>query len=117
MRMGMTAYMGPLRNRSEQLDYVNFYAHLHRLVDAKIGRLLAALGSADDPESLRSRTIVARCADHGEMGLSHGGLRQKMFNVYEETINVPIVISNPVLFPRPARTDALASLVDLLPTL
>ena len=58
-----------------------------------------------------------RCADHGEMGLSHGGLRQKMFNVYEETINVPLVVSNPVLFPRRRETDALASLVDVLPTL
>jgi choline-sulfatase len=116
-RMGMNAYLGPLRNRRAQLDYVNFYAHLHRVVDRKIGRLLKALGSADDPESLRARTVVARCADHGEMGLAHGGLRQKMFNTYEETINVPIVLSNPALFGQPAETDALASLVDLLPTL
>lgn len=117
MRMGMAAYMGPLRNRRQQLDYVNFYAHLHRLVDEKIGRILGALGSPDEPESLRSRTVVVRCADHGEMGLSHGGLRQKMFNVYEETINVPLVISNPVLFPAPVETDALASIVDVLPTM
>ena len=100
MRIGMAAYLGPLRDRQAQLDYVNFYAHLHRVVDAKIGRLLDALGSADDPGSLRSRTVVVRCSDHGEMGLSHGGLRQKMFNAYEETINVPLVFSNPVLFPR-----------------
>lgn len=117
MQMGMTAYMGPLRNRREQLDYVNFYAYLHRVVDAKIGRLLRALGDASDPGSLRSRTAVIRCADHGEMGLSHGGLRQKTFNAYEETINVPLVISNPVLFPRGAETGALASLVDVLPTI
>ena len=116
MRMGMAAYMGPLRGRRAQLDYVNFYAHLHRVVDAKIGRILAAMGDADDPGSLRSRTVVVRCADHGEMGLSHGGLRQKMFNVYEETISVPLVVSNPVLFPRPAETEAMASLVDVLPT-
>ena len=116
-RMGMTAYMGALRGRQAQLDYVNFYAHLHRVVDAKIGRILAALGGADDPGSLRSRTVVVRSADHGEMGLSHGGLRQKMFNVYEETINVPLVVSNPVLFPRGGETDAMASLVDVLPTL
>ena len=51
------------------------------------------------------------------MGLSHGGLRQKAFNAYEETINIPIVVSNPVLFPRPGRDEALASLVDLLPTI
>jgi arylsulfatase A-like enzyme len=117
MRMGMTAYMGALDSRRKQLDYVNFYAHLHRLVDAKIGRILAALGDPDDPGSLRSRTVIVRVADHGEMGLSHGGLRQKAFNAYEETINVPLVVSNPVLFPKPVETDALGSLVDVLPTI
>ncbi len=117
MQMGMTAYLGPLRGRRAQLDYVNFYAHLHRLVDAKIGRVLAALGDPADPGSLRSRTVVIRCSDHGEMGLSHGGLRQKAFNAYEETINVPLVVSNPLLFPQPVETDALASLIDVLPTM
>ncbi|HEX3292977.1 MAG TPA: sulfatase-like hydrolase/transferase [Solirubrobacterales bacterium] len=117
MQMGMTAYMGPLRNRRDQLDYVNFYAYLHGLVDAKIGRILGALGDGSDPGSLRSRTVVIRCADHGEMGLSHGGLRQKTFNAYEETINVPLVVSNPVLYPKGADTGALASLVDVLPTM
>ncbi len=116
MRMGMNAYLGPLRDQRAQLDYVNFYAHLHRLVDEKIGRILAALGDPADPESLRSKTVIVRTADHGEMGLAHGGLRQKSFNVYEETINVPLVVSNPVLFPEAKRSDALVSLVDLLPT-
>ena len=51
------------------------------------------------------------------MGLSHGGLRQKAFNAYEETIRVPIVVSNPQLFPEAAETDAFAGLVDLVPTL
>ncbi len=117
MRMGMAAYLGPLSSRQAKLDYVNFYAYLHRVIDEKLGRLLGALGDPDDPGSLRSRTVIVRCSDHGEMGLSHGGLRQKAFNAYEETINVPIVVSNPVLFGEPAETGALASLVDLLPTI
>jgi choline-sulfatase len=117
IKMGMTAYLGPLADDQAKLDYVNFYAHLHRLVDEKIGRVLKALGSAEDSGSLRSRTVIFRCADHGEMGLSHGGLRQKAFNTYEETIHIPLVISNPVLFPEAAETDALGSLVDLLPTI
>jgi choline-sulfatase len=117
MKLGQISYIGPLDSRDAQLDYVNFYAHLHRLVDEKIGRLLAALGDPRDPGSLRARTVIARISDHGEMGLSHGGLRQKMFNAYEETIRVPLVISNPLLFPRGAETDAPASLVDVLPTL
>jgi choline-sulfatase len=117
MQLGMTAYLGPLRGRRAQLDYVNFYAYLHRVVDEKIGQLLGALGDAEDPTSLRSRTVIARCSDHGEMGLAHGGLRQKMFNTYEETIHVPLVFSNPVLFPHAVTTTALASLVDIVPTL
>jgi arylsulfatase A-like enzyme len=51
------------------------------------------------------------------MGMSHGGLRQKMFNAYEETVSVPLVVSNPVLFTRPASVAAPASLCDVLPTL
>lgn len=116
MRLGQTSFLGPLDTREAQLDYVRFYAHLHRVVDEKVGRLLTALGDPQDPESLRSRTVIVRTSDHGEMGLSHGGLRQKMFNAYEETINVPLVVSNPTLFPESASTDALASLCDILPT-
>jgi choline-sulfatase len=117
LRQGQVAYLGPLRTRGAQLDYVRFYAYLHRLVDAKLGRVLAALGDPDDPGSLRARTVVVRTSDHGEMGLAHGGLRQKMFNVYEETLHVPFVVSNPILFPRTRETPALASLVDVVPTL
>jgi arylsulfatase A-like enzyme len=117
MKLGQTAYIGGLDDRAAQQDYVNFYAHLHRVVDEKIGRLLAALGDPGDPGSLRSRTVIARISDHGELGMSHGGLRQKMFNTYEESIRVPFVISNPVLFPEPRQSDALVSLVDLVPTL
>ncbi len=117
MKLGQAAYIGALPDEQAKRDYVNFYAHLHRVVDEKIGRLLAALGPADDPDSLRSRTVIARTSDHGELGMSHGGLRQKMFNAYEESIRVPLVVSNPVLFPEPRESDALVSLVDLVPTL
>jgi arylsulfatase A-like enzyme len=51
------------------------------------------------------------------MGLTHGGLRQKNFNFYEETLKVPLIYSNPKMFPRPVSSDALVSHVDLLPTL
>ena len=82
-----------------------------RAFEILVDKLLAALGDAGDPRSLRSRTVVARISDHGELGLSHGGLRQKMFNAYEETLRVPLVISNPLLFPHGAETGAQAALV------
>jgi arylsulfatase A-like enzyme len=116
-QLGQSSYLGALHNDRERLDYVNFYAHLHRLVDQKLGRIVDALGDGGDPASLRARTMIVRFSDHGELGLAHGGLRQKMFNAYEETLRVPLVVSNPVLFPSGAVTDAPASLVDLVPTL
>jgi choline-sulfatase len=116
-KYGQQSYLGPLPSHQAKLEYVNFYAHLHSVVDEKIGRVLAALGDPADPRSLRSRTVIVRTSDHGELGLSHGGMRQKMFNAYEETIRVPLVVSNPVLFPRGVETDALAALVDVVPTM
>jgi len=105
--------LGALNTPQERLEYVNFYADLQILVDSHISRVLDALDAA----SMTDDTIVVRTSDHGEMGLAHGGLRQKMFNAYEETIRLPLIISNPVLFPEAQTTDALASMVDLLPTL
>ena len=110
MRMGMAAYLGRApRPREQQLDYVNFYAYLHRVVDEKIGRDRGRARRSRRPGArcARERSIV-RCADHGEMGLSHGGLRQKTFNVYEETINIPLVDLQPGPVPgsrsRPTRS-------------
>ena len=62
MKIGQTAYIGALRDDQARRDYVNFYAYLHRVVDEKIGRLLAALGDPADPASLRSRTSWPRIA-------------------------------------------------------
>lgn len=106
--------LGPLIGSDAKKNYVNFYAYVQKVVDRHIGTVLDAL---DSVPGLRDTSVVVRISDHGEMGLSHGGLRQKVFNAYEETTHVPLVISNPVLFPRPVRTDALASLIDVMPTL
>jgi len=60
---------------------------------------------------------VIQSSDHGEMGLTHGGQRQKCFNFYEETLNVPLIYSNPRLYPSGRTSNALVSHVDFLPTL
>ncbi len=104
------AGLGILTTPQRRHDYVNFLGYLHHLVDMQIGQLLDALGT------LTSNTVILRTSDHGEMGLAHGGLRQKMFNCYEETMRIRMVVSNPQLFPDPVSTDALAALVDVLPT-
>ena len=104
--------MAPFKNRKQQVDYVNFYAYLHKLVDKEIVAILDAL----DKYNLTEDTIIIRTADHGELGLSHG-MREKAYTAYEEMIHVPLIISNPTLFPTPKSTQAFYSHLDLLPTI
>jgi arylsulfatase A-like enzyme len=49
--------------------------------------------------------------------MAHGRMRQKFYNVYRETLNVPLIVSNPRLYPQPQFTNSFAGLIDLLPTL
>ena len=107
--------MGSLRG-PQRKAYLNFYGNLMKLVDGEIMKLLDVL-RAPKGRQLWEHTMIIRTSDHGEMGLTHGGMRQKWFNVYEETIKVPLIWSNPVLFRKPAVSNALVSLIDLLPTI
>ncbi len=103
---------GAPNTREERLGYVNFYGNLMKLVDGYLVDILDRLTETGQLED----TIVIRTADHGEMGLAHT-MQQKNFNFYEETLNVPLVYSNPELFPEPRTSRQLVSHVDLLPTL
>jgi arylsulfatase A-like enzyme len=105
--------LGPLRDDAARQRYVNFYGNLIKATDAWLVELLDTL----EELNLRDDTLLVRTSDHGEMGMAHGGVRQKSFNAYEESLRVPMIYSNPRLFPEPRQSDALVSHVDLLPTL
>ena len=49
--------------------------------------------------------------------MAHGRMRQKFYNAYRESLSIPLIVSNPRLYPQPTSTDSLAGLVDVLPTL
>jgi choline-sulfatase len=104
---------GRPKTEKEKRAYLNYYGNLMRSSDNYIVNVLNKLEEA----GLYDDTLIVRTADHGEMGLTHGGMRQKNFNFYEEATRVPLVYSNPKLFPAPQSTDALVSHVDFLPTL
>jgi choline-sulfatase len=104
---------GKPRTPQEKRNYLNFYGNLMRSSDNYLVSVLDKL----EETGLLDDTLIVRTADHGEMGLTHGGMRQKNFNFYEEATRVPLVYSNPKLFPKPFESDALVSHVDFLPTL
>lgn len=107
------ALSGVLGTPERKRNYLNFYGNLMKVSDQYLVEVLDTLEST----GLMENTVVIRTADHGEMGMTHGGMRQKNFNFYEESLRVPLVFSNPRLFPRAQSSDALVSHVDFLPTL
>ena len=66
-------FLGRLITPTQQKTYVNFYAYLHQVADLALNQIMDTLES----QGLINDTIVVFLSDHGEMGLSHGGLRQK----------------------------------------
>ena len=107
---GSSTSPGSRKTRREKRSYLNYYGNLMRSSDSYLVNVLDKL----EETGLLDNTLIVRTADHGEMGLTHGGLRQKNFNFYEEAIRVPLVYSNPKLFPRPL-SDRRAGLPRRLP--
>lgn len=85
-----------------------YYAVISHM-DAQIGRMIAALREAKQLDN----TIVIFSSDHG-LGVGSHGLRGKQ-NMYEHTINVPMIIAGPML-PQGERRSAQVYLRDLFPT-
>jgi hypothetical protein len=104
---------GKARTPRQQRTHARFYAYLCKEVDRQILKVLDAL----DANGLTEDTLIVRTADHGELSMSHGGMVEKFINAYQESINVPLIVSNPKLFPEGQTTDALAALVDIVPTI
>ncbi|MFJ6785640.1 sulfatase-like hydrolase/transferase [Streptomyces yangpuensis] len=102
---------GSVASDEHWYDGLNFYLNALRDVDRSIEHVLDALDASGQADS----TVVVFTADHGEMAGSHG-LRQKGSLVYDENLHVPLVIAHPDL-PAGTRTSALASAIDLAPTL
>ena len=102
----------PLPTNEMKLNYLNFYGNLMKIADSQMGDVIKTLNRHEAVND----TMFVSTGDHGEMGLSHGGMVQKMFNAYDESIRVPMIWSNPQYFKGGQTSDALVSLVDFLPT-
>ncbi|HTR61942.1 MAG TPA: sulfatase-like hydrolase/transferase [Candidatus Binataceae bacterium] len=96
----------------QRIGYVNFYPNLYQVVDREIMKVLDAL----DSHGLTDHTIIFRTSDHGELALSHN-LIEKSYSIYREVVDLPLIISNPIMFPAPQVTDAQWSHIDLTATI
>jgi choline-sulfatase len=81
-------------------------------VDAQIGRLMDAL----ERSGLRDRTLIVYTSDHGEAFGEHGVYFNHDATLYQEVLHVPLILSNPTLFPQPVAIDDSVRQIDVLPT-
>jgi choline-sulfatase len=103
-------WMQPIVDRER---YSRFYYQLHKNVDAQMMVVYQALRKS----RFHDNTIVIFTSDHGDLLGSHADMHQKWYTAYDEALRVPLIISNPLLFPQERAVHTLTSHVDLLPTL
>lgn len=83
-----------------------------RCVDRCIGKLLDTLRDA----GLLEEAIVVVTSDHGELFLEHDGIRHG-WDLYEELINVPLIVKPPGSEPRSDSVSGIVSTLDIAPTI
>ncbi|MDH7570507.1 MAG: sulfatase-like hydrolase/transferase [Armatimonadota bacterium] len=82
-------------------------------MDSEFGRLLQALRDT----GLYENTIVVFTSDHGDMQGAHGLVTKGVGTSYEPVYNIPLILRVPGMSGGCEETEALASMVDLAPTL
>jgi arylsulfatase A len=92
-------------------------AHIYGMIercDENIGRLLETI----DAPGLREKTVLFFMSDNGGIHRFYkAGLRGHKGSVYEGGVRSPFLARWPGHFPAGAKVDAMASHVDLLPTI
>lgn len=94
-------------------NFFRLYYQLHWNVDIQLGRVYSALKAT----RFFHNTIVVFTSDHGELLGAHGGMHQKWYQSYDEALRVPLIFSNPILFPQPKSHTIPTSHIDIVPTL
>jgi arylsulfatase A-like enzyme len=81
-------------------------------VDARIGRVLAAL----DELGLTDDTLVAFTSDHGEELYGRYSYFFHSWSIYDSVLKVPLILSAPRQLPRDTTVDTVVESIDLAPT-
>ncbi len=93
--------------------YRKFYYYLQQEVDRYVVDVYERLKRS----RFFDNTLIVFTSDHGEMLGAHGGMHQKWYNAYQESIRVPLIFSGPLVPSAPRCVDGITSHADLVPTL
>jgi arylsulfatase A-like enzyme len=92
--------------------YVSQYDGEIAFTDAEVGRVLDALGASGRAE----QTVILLASDHGESLGEHNYYFDHGADLFDPCLRVPLIIVDPETKTR-GRSEALASTLDIVPTL
>ena len=101
---------GPLSD-AKTLELIRAYAASTSYMDAQVGRVLDQL----DALRLTENTVIVFAGDHGFHLGEHGKWGKN--TLFELSLHSPLIVSVPGQTYQGVKTDALAELVDIYPTL
>ena len=106
-----------LAAEDEQLyrDYIAAYYALVTEIDVHVGEIFAEL----EKTGMAENTIIIYAADHGDFVGAHGMIEKAALghNVYEETLQVPMLFYWKEKLPAGYKSNDLVGLIDIYPTL
>jgi arylsulfatase A-like enzyme len=96
---------------------IEMYRRFYYFLQINVEKYIKAVYTRLESSRFFDNTIVVFTSDHGDTLGAHGGMHQKWYNAYEETIHVPLIITSPLFGNRPRSESGLTSHADLVPTL
>lgn len=107
----------PVKTPEQRREHLSGYFAAVTTMDRNIGRLLDWL----EDNGLREETLIVFTSDNG-MNMGHHGLYGKgnatfPLNMFEESVKVPFIVSNPTRIPKGTVNSDLVSQYDFMPTL
>ncbi len=93
-------------------SYINKYEGEVTYVDHCLGLILEELRAMGELE----KTLIVVTSDHGSEFAEHGFYEKKL-NLYEEIVQIPLIISLPGLLPSKTRLAGLCQTSDIAPTI
>jgi arylsulfatase A-like enzyme len=111
---GMWNYLGGATSLDESEFEIlrTLYAAEVMSVDQKIGSLIELL----EKEKILDKTLIIVTADHGE-NIGDHGMIDHLLSMYESTIHIPLIMRYPPRFKAGSKSTALASQIDIMPTI
>jgi len=97
--------------QDELREIVASYYAMVALIDAEVGRIMDVLEKRGELDN----TLVTFTTDHGDCLNDHG--HSQKWSMFEQSVHVPGIVWAPGLGVKPAASDALASLMDVGPTI